>query len=99
MREALQDLSRSFGIDLTVPFAKLPRKSREVLLFGGGSGKNSFEGLIPNLRRRYEEGSWAEQEELEPFRSLRPCPTCRGERLKPESLCREGQGPERLPNM
>ena len=86
MREALQDLSRSFGIDLTVPFAKLPRKSREVLLFGGGSGKNSFEGLIPNLRRRYEEGSWAEQEELEPFRSLRPCPTCRGERLKSESL-------------
>jgi excinuclease ABC subunit A len=86
VREALQDLSRSFGIDLTVPFAKLPRKSREVLLFGGGSGKNSFEGLIPNLRRRYEEGSWAEQEELEPFRSLRPCPTCRGERLKPESL-------------
>jgi excinuclease ABC subunit A len=86
VREALQDLSRSFGIDLTVPFAKLPRKSREVLLFGGGSGKNSFEGLIPNLRRRYEAGSWAEQEELEPFRSLRPCPTCRGERLKPESL-------------
>jgi excinuclease ABC subunit A len=86
VREALQDLSRSFGIDLTVPFAKLPRKSREVLLFGGGSGKNSFEGLIPNLRRRYEEGSWAEQEELEPFRSLRPCPTCRGERLKSESL-------------
>jgi excinuclease ABC subunit A len=86
VREALQDLSRSFGIDLTVPFAKLPRKSREVLLFGGGSGKNSFEGLIPNLRRRYEEGSWAEQEELEPFRSLRPCSTCRGERLKSESL-------------
>jgi excinuclease ABC subunit A len=86
VREALQDLSRSFGIDLTVPFAKLPRKSREVLLFGGGSGKNSFEGLIPNLRRRYEEGSWAVQEELEPFRSLRPCPTCRGERLKSESL-------------
>jgi excinuclease ABC subunit A len=86
VREALQDLSRSFGIDLTVPFAKLPRKSREVLLFGGGSGKNSFEGLIPNLRRRYEEGSWAEQEELELFRSLRPCPTCRGERLKSESL-------------
>jgi excinuclease ABC subunit A len=86
VREALQDLSRSFGIDLTVPFTKLPRKSREVLLFGGGSGKNGFEGLIPNLRRRYEEGSWAEQEELEPFRSLRPCPTCRGERLKSESL-------------
>jgi excinuclease ABC subunit A len=86
VREALQGLSRGFGVDLTVPFAKLPRRSREVLLFGGGSGKAGFEGLIPNLRRRYEEGGWAEQEELEPFRSLRACPTCRGERLKPESL-------------
>ena len=45
-----------------------------------------FEGLLPNLRRRYDEGSWAEQEELEPYRSLRPCPTCHGQRLKPQSL-------------
>ncbi|MBI3490611.1 MAG: excinuclease ABC subunit UvrA [Acidobacteria bacterium] len=83
VRDALQALSRDFGIDLDVPFARLPRKSREVLLFGAGK---SFEGLIPNLRRRYDEGSWAEQEELEPYRSLRPCPTCRGQRLKPQSL-------------
>ncbi len=99
VRDALQDLSRNFGIDLTVPFGKLPRKAREMLLFGVGrlaanpdgprvpkSGKHGFEGLIPNLRRRYEEGSWSDQEELEPFRSLRPCPTCRGERLKTQSL-------------
>src|SRR5436189_5806303 len=76
VREALQGLSRSFGIDLTVPFGKLPRKQRELLLFGGGNaGRNAFEGVIPNLRRRYNEGSWAEQEDLEPFRSLRPCAT------------------------
>ena len=42
--------------------------------------------MLPNLRRRYDEGSWAEQAELEPYRSLRPCPTCRGQRLKPQSL-------------
>jgi excinuclease ABC subunit A len=83
VREALQGLSRDFGIDLAVPFARLPRKSREVLLFGSGK---QFEGLIPNLRRRYDEGSWAEQEELEPYRSLRPCPTCGGQRLKQQSL-------------
>src|SRR6185503_1500459 len=83
VRDQLQALSRDFGIDLVVPFSRLPRKSREVLLFGSG---RQFEGLIPNLRRRYEEGSWAEQEELEPFRSLRPCPTCRGQRLKQQSL-------------
>ena len=44
-----------------------------------------FEGLIPNLRRRFEEGTWTEQEDLERFRSLRPCPVCHGERLKAQS--------------
>jgi excinuclease ABC subunit A len=83
VRDALQALSRDFGIDLAVPFGKLPRKSREVLLFGAGKG---FEGLIPNLRRRYDEGSWAEQAELEPYRTLRPCAACKGQRLKQESL-------------
>jgi excinuclease ABC subunit A len=82
VREALAGLSRDFGIDPAVPFARLPRKAREVLLFGAGK----FEGLLPNLRRRYDEGNWAAQEDLEPYRSLRPCPTCKGERLKPQSL-------------
>jgi excinuclease ABC subunit A len=87
VKEALQSLSRTHGIDLSVPFAKLPRKAREALLSGAGTtGKNGFEGLLPNLRRRYEEGSWAEQEELEPYRSMRPCPVCHGERLKREML-------------
>ena len=45
----------------------------------------NFEGLIPNLRRRYAEATWSVQEELEEFRTLRPCPSCHGERLKPES--------------
>jgi excinuclease ABC subunit A len=70
-----------------VPFSKLPRKAREALLSGAGTtGKNGFEGLLPNLRRRYEEGSWAEQEELEAYRSMRPCPACHGQRLKREIL-------------
>jgi excinuclease ABC subunit A len=50
------------------------------------AASHAFEGLLPNLRRRYDDGSWAEQAELEPFRSLRPCPACRGERLKKQSL-------------
>jgi len=83
VRDQLQALSRDFGIDLDMAFGRLPRKHREILLFGAGK---QFEGLIPNLRRRYDGGSWAEQEELEPFRSLRPCPTCGGRRLKKESL-------------
>src|SRR4029078_11261435 len=83
VKDALQALSRDFGIDLNVPFSRLSRKSREVLLFGSGK---AFEGLLPNLRRRFEEGSWAEEAELEAVRTLRPCPSCHGQRLKPQSL-------------
>ncbi len=94
VRDALQGLSRDFGIDLTTPFARLPRKHREILLFGatGGQKGSRFEGILPNLRRRYDEGSWAEQADLEPFRSLRPCPKCGGQRLKAESLAVKVKG-------
>ena len=44
-----------------------------------------FEGIIPNLRRRYEDGTWEQQEALERYRSLRSCPSCGGQRLRPES--------------
>ena len=45
-----------------------------------------FEGVIPNLRRRFDEGSWAVQEELDPYRALTDCAVCQGRRLRPESL-------------
>jgi excinuclease ABC subunit A len=103
VREALESLSRTFDIDLTLPFRRLSRKVRDLLFFGAMGAKRGdeapkkgkakekdpfgagFEGLIPNLRRRYEEGSWLEQENLEPYRALRTCPACSGERLKPQS--------------
>jgi len=105
VREALGTLSRVFGIDLTMPFRRLPKKVRDILFFGAQAGAKraddapvkkkkaraddpfgaGFEGLIPNLRRRYESGTWLEQENLEPYRALRPCPSCSGERLKPQS--------------
>jgi len=87
--DALGTLSKTFGIDLNTPFAKLPKKHRDVLLFGPSgetavaarktapargrktAGKRAeadpfgkdFEGLIPNLRRRYHEATWSAQEE------------------------------------
>src|SRR5688572_22104857 len=106
VREALQALSRDFGIDLNVPFSRLPRKQREVLLFGAGrtsargpreaphrapsrgeesesappakarDGAAKFEGILTNLRRRYDQGNWTEQADLEPYRSLRACASC-----------------------
>src|SRR5258707_9888752 len=113
VKEALASLGRFFGIDLGIPFRRLPKKVRDVLFYGAkkespDAGRASearrqtaaktrkqekdtdpfgagFEGLVPNLRRRYEEGSWVEQEGLEPYRALRPCPSCQGERLKPQS--------------
>ena len=112
VREALESLSRTFGIDLEMPFRRLSKKVRDLLFYGalrraeeapkkparrsaereGGARSRQqdpfgagFEGLIPNLRRRYDEGTWVEQENLEPYRALRPCPSCRGERLKPQS--------------
>jgi len=108
VKEALASLSRVFGIDLALPFRRLPRRVRDLLFYGArkdapDAGRASqtrkaarrpaeldpfgagFEGLVPNLRRRYEEGSWVDQESLEPYRALRPCPACQGDRLKPQS--------------
>ncbi len=87
VREALKSLNTDFAIDLTVPYGKLPKKQRDLLMLGTPKGSaQKFEGLIPNLRRRYTDGSWADQADLEVYRSLRPCATCAGHRLKPESL-------------
>ncbi|HTL02450.1 MAG TPA: excinuclease ABC subunit UvrA, partial [Vicinamibacterales bacterium] len=83
VREAIIGLSKNLGFDPATPFGELPKKIRDQIL-RGGSGRG-FEGIIPNLRRRFDEASWAEQEELDVYRSLRPCPACHGERLKPES--------------
>ncbi len=98
--DALAALSATFGIELNTPFAKLPKKQRDLLLFGPGAAVETksaakkrapepfgrdFEGIVPNLRRRYNEATWTLQEEMEPYRALRLCPACEGERLKPES--------------
>ncbi|MEQ1909993.1 MAG: excinuclease ABC subunit UvrA [Vicinamibacterales bacterium] len=87
VREALQALHKEFGLDMSVPYSRLPKKQRDLLMFGAPkNASQKFEGLVPNLRRRYDDGTWAEQAELEVYRSLRPCSTCQGNRLKPESL-------------
>jgi excinuclease ABC subunit A len=105
VHDALETLSATFGIPVDVPFGKLPKKHRDLLLFGPGPATDTdaerkraprgrarepygrdYEGILPNLRRRYEEGTWTVQEELERYRSLRPCPACGGARLKAESL-------------
>jgi excinuclease ABC subunit A len=99
VREAVQAIATYHGIDPALPFGKLPKKQRDLVLFGPGAARpatkgkratsdpfgRDFEGVIPNLRRRFEEGSWVVQEELDAYRALRECPACHGNRLRPES--------------
>jgi excinuclease ABC subunit A len=105
VRDAVQSIATFHGIDPTVPFGKLPKKQRDLVLLGSGVTPapkkkgmtpdpfgRDFEGVIPNLRRRFEEGSWTVQEELEAFRALRDCPACHGDRLRPESLAVKVKG-------
>ena len=113
VKVALDRLSRTFGIDPRVPFGKLPRKHRDLLLYGpsererrvtrpaGKRGRRAatadpfgrdFEGILPNLRRRYEDGTLAQHELLEPYRTLRACSGCGGERLRPESRAVQVKG-------
>ena len=88
VRETLLGLGRDFGIDLASPFGRLPKKQRDAVLWGASAGTKAakFEGIVPNLRRRYDEGSWSDQADLEAYRSLRPCEACGGRRLRPQSL-------------
>jgi excinuclease ABC subunit A len=98
--EMLAGLERVFGISPSTPFGKLPKKHRDIVLFGAPGRRSAaggrkappadpfgadFEGAVPNLRRRFESGAWTEQEGLERFRALRSCHGCGGDRLKPES--------------
>ena len=97
--DMLSGLAATFGIDLQAPFGRLPKKHRDLILNGAGGRRPStsrrsasadpfgsdFEGVLPNLRRRFEEGAWADQDLLAPYRSLQTCAACGGQRLRPES--------------
>lgn len=100
--QLLQSLAGHFQFDLNLPFEKLPESVRQVVLYGSGSEainfryqdasqiwktRKPFEGVIPNLKRRYlETSSDASREEIESFMSNRACSSCQGARLRPESL-------------
>ncbi len=107
-QQMLESLFSHYHFDLYTPFKDLPAKVREVLLHGSGNEairfyferdgrrhfyERPFEGVIPNLDRRYREtDSTMIREELERFMNVRPCPTCKGTRLRKESLAVKIQG-------
>ncbi|CAO4173794.1 excinuclease ABC subunit UvrA [Methylorubrum populi] len=100
--QTLDALAKHFGFKTTVAWSALPAQARDVILFGTGkesvrfdyndglrsySVNKPFEGVIPNLERRYKETeSDSSREEIGRFMSATPCAACGGKRLKPEAL-------------
>lgn len=98
----VESVAKRYGIDLEKPFCMLPQSHRRILLYGTGDESihlvvkaggrrteyySSFEGIIPNLERRYLQTESDDVRNLiEGFMSTKICPTCQGTRLKPESL-------------
>jgi excinuclease ABC subunit A len=98
--EMLRSIAESCGFNVNAPVKELKPAQFRALLFGAGEGaaRNalsrpakqvcaSFEGIIPNLKRRYDEtDSFATQWELEQYMSYQTCPDCGGSRLRKEAL-------------
>jgi excinuclease ABC subunit A len=100
--QMLASLAAHSGFDIEAPFESLPEAVRKLILHGSGDEKiafrylsesgrsvvrqHPFEGIIPNLERRYREtDSVVVREELAKYLSTRPCPECEGTRLRREA--------------
>ena len=100
--QTLESLGKHYGFDLDTSFNKLDKKIQESLLYGSKDekieiiyndgtrvfkSKKVFEGIIPNLIRRFKESDskWV-KEELTRFQSEQACPLCKGKRLKEEAI-------------
>ncbi|WP_298699556.1 excinuclease ABC subunit UvrA, partial [uncultured Brevundimonas sp.] len=100
--QTLQSLARHYGFSMDKPWRDLPDKAHAVILNGTGAEKikftyddnarkyevsKPFEGVLPNLERRWREtdSAWV-REELGRYQSETPCEACGGKRLKPEAL-------------
>jgi excinuclease ABC subunit A len=100
--QTIEALSKHYGFDRKKKWKDLPAQIHQVFLFGSGEEEISFrydeggriyqvsrvfEGVIPNMERRYREtdSAWV-REEFERYQNNRPCGACHGYRLKPEAL-------------
>jgi len=99
--EFLDALTRHYGTDMYTPFKDLPPALQKALLYGSGEEmitfyferggrridyRKPFEGVIPNLQRRYREtDSYQVREEIRQYMNFHACPECGGTRLNPAS--------------
>ena len=101
--QMLEAIAEKMNIDLDCPWNTLPDEHRQIILYGAGDTRVTFhyvnlfneekthtsfyEGIIPNLTRRYREtSSDYAREEIESYMTENQCPVCKGKRLKPEVL-------------
>jgi len=85
-RQTLQILARRHRLSLGKPWRELSKAARDLILHGTGE-EGGFEGMLAALERRYKETTSEEARlDIERFMAERPCPTCRGGRLRRESL-------------
>lgn len=100
-QQTLQSIADHYGASMFAPWRDLPDTFRKTVLQGTSekikftyedglrqfSTTKTFEGVIPNLERRWREtdSTWV-REDLGRFQSAQPCETCGGKRLKPEAL-------------
>jgi len=97
--KVLEALAKEYGFSTNAQVRDLPKKFIDVILYGTGEKKvriqdesgyerfTSFEGVIPNLERKYKEtDSDYMRGEIEQYMRIQKCPTCGGRRLKPEFL-------------
>ncbi|ESU72946.1 excinuclease ABC subunit A [Geobacillus thermopakistaniensis] len=101
--QLLEAVCRHYGIPMDVPVRDLPKEQLDKILYGSGGEPIyfrytndfgqvreqyiAFEGVIPNVERRYRETSSDYiREQMEKYMAEQPCPTCQGYRLKKESL-------------
>lgn len=94
-------LAEEYGFSLDTPFRELPEEIKKIIFYGTGGKKMritytnyrgtgsydyAFEGIIPNLQRRYSETSETMRGEYEEYMTNIECPSCHGMRLRPEVL-------------
>ncbi len=101
--QIIRAIAERYEVDVTAPWADLPQEVKDVFLTGTEGERlyvtyenrqgmkrsymTTFEGIVPNLERRYREtDSEYIREKLEEYMSERPCPACHGARLKPATL-------------
>lgn len=100
--QTIEAIARHYEFDKNTPWKDLPAHVKQVFLYGSGDEEiqfrydeggrvyqvsRNFEGVIPNMERRYREtdSSWV-REEFERYQNNRPCGSCEGYRLRPEAL-------------